>query len=67
MYHTCVKSGVCIGFNTLQIGDKYSVFEQPRIKEFYNPNNDSTLFDDNLQLKLAYYAILSAILNFSSR
>jgi len=67
MYQVCVESGVCIGFNTLQIGDKYSVFEQPHIKEFYNPNNDPTLFDDNLQPKLAYYAILSAILNFSSR
>jgi len=67
MYRACVESGVCIGFNTLQIGDKYSVFEQPHIKEFYNPNNDPTLFDDDLQPKLAYYAILSVILNFSSR
>jgi GH35 family endo-1,4-beta-xylanase len=58
MYEACINSGVCIGFNTLQIGDKWSVFEQ----SYGFQDSDPTLFDDNLRPKFAYYLMISEVL-----
>lgn len=53
----CLKSGVCESITFWAIGDKYSWLEIYRNR----PNSDATLFDDDLNAKPAYYAVLKAL------
>jgi len=58
-----LDSGVCESFCFWGIGDKYSWIETTKSYPFYSPNADPTPFDDNLQPKPAYYAILDVVKN----
>jgi len=51
-------SNTIIFFNQ---SDKVSPWENDRRLPQYSPNADPTLFDDNYQPKLAYYAVLQAL------
>jgi endo-1,4-beta-xylanase len=55
MLSACLESGVCKSFSVWGIGDKNSWLERE------SSNADPTLFDDNLNPKPAYFAILNAL------
>jgi len=51
----CLDSGVCKSYSIWGFGDKYSYLER------YYGNADATLFDDDLQPKPAYLALLEIL------
>jgi endo-1,4-beta-xylanase len=53
----CLTSGVCKSYTMWGIGDKYSWLEWL----LNRPNADGTIYDDNLNPKPAYYALLKVI------
>ncbi len=55
MFAACLESGVCKSFAVWGIGDKYSWLRRA------SPIADPTLFDDNLNPKPAYFALLDAL------
>lgn len=57
-----IESGVVKDITFWGIGDKYSWLEK-----FGSPNADPTLFDNNLQPKPAYYAVMQALFEYSDR
>jgi len=54
VFEACLESGVCRGFMVWGIGDRYSWLERA------SSEADPTLFDDELNPKPAYFAILEA-------
>lgn len=65
MLDACIRSGVCKSFTTWGIGDKYSWLEYPPNQSFTSPNANPTLFDDDLNPKLAYYAMLDVLKQYA--
>jgi endo-1,4-beta-xylanase len=55
MLSACIESEVCQSFSLWGIGDKYSW------REYYSSSADPTPFDDNLNPKPAYFAMLDAL------
>jgi endo-1,4-beta-xylanase len=55
MFAACLESGVCKSFSVWDIGDKYSWLERE------SPNADPTPFDNNLNPKPAYFALLDLL------
>jgi len=55
MLSACLESGVCQSFSLWGIGDKYSWLRRA------SPIADPTPFDDNLNPKPAYFALLDAL------
>lgn len=55
MFAACLESGVCKSFALWGIGDKYSWLRRQ------SSNADPTPFDDNLNSKPAYFALLDAL------
>jgi len=55
MFAACLESGVCKSFSVWGIGDKYSWLERR------STNADPTPFDDNLNPKPAYFALLNLL------
>jgi endo-1,4-beta-xylanase len=55
----CLRSGACTGVTLWEFGDQYSWLE--RSQAIGSPYADPTPFDDNLQPKPAYYALLSVL------
>ena len=60
-----IESGRCEAIFIFQVGDRFSVWENFPGQGF-SKNADPTPFDDNLNPKPAYYAILQALLNSST-
>jgi endo-1,4-beta-xylanase len=57
MLEACLESGVCRSFTTWGIGDKYSWLEYG-----LSANANPTLFDDDLNPKPAYFALVDVLL-----
>jgi endo-1,4-beta-xylanase len=53
----CLDSKVCTDFSVWGIGDKYHYLDQQ------NPSADPTPFDDNLNPKMAFFAMMKVLLN----
>jgi GH35 family endo-1,4-beta-xylanase len=60
----CLRSEVCTGVTFWEFGDQYSWLERSQVKG--SPYADPTPFDDNLQPKPAYYALLSVLAKWRS-
>jgi len=61
MIGACLESGVCKTFIQFTPGDQYSWIEHDKSYSGYSLNADATAFDDNLQPKPAYFAMLQAL------
>jgi len=57
LLEACLDSEVCTDFSVWGIGDKYHYLDQQ------NPSADPTPFDDNLNPKMAYFAMMKVLLN----
>ena len=55
----CLESGVCKSFTLWGIGDKYSWLE----RDLWRHDSDSTLYDDHLNPKTAYFTLLRILAN----
>ena len=64
MMEACLESQVCKVFSIFTPGDKYSWIEKDKSYTGYSLNADATPFDDNLEPKMAYYAMLQALYNW---
>jgi len=60
MLEACLESGVCRSFTVWGIGDKYSWLEVYQS----SPNADATMYDDQLEPKLAYFAVYDVLLRY---
>ena len=60
MLEACLESGVCRSFTVWGIGDKYSWLEVYQS----SPNADATMYDDQLEPKLAYFAVYGVLLRY---
>jgi endo-1,4-beta-xylanase len=59
MLEACLESGVCKSFTMWGIGDKYSWLE----RDFQKYDADSTIYDNNLKPKPAYFTLLRIFAN----
>jgi endo-1,4-beta-xylanase len=62
MMEACIESDVCKVFNQFSVGDKYSWIENATSYDKYSKNGDPTAFDDKLDPKPAYYALLQSMM-----
>lgn len=60
-----IDSENCNEFIIFDAGDKYSVWEADSSFASVRPDNDPTLFDDNLKPKPAYYGVQEALVQYS--
>jgi endo-1,4-beta-xylanase len=60
MFEVCLESGVCKSFSVWGIGDKFHFLKDPRYRGS-SPNADPTPFDDDLNPKPAYFALLDVL------
>ena len=67
MLESALESGACRSFTVYNVGDKYSWLENPGAGKRYSPNADATPFDDNLQPKPAYFAMLEVLQKFAQQ
>ncbi len=56
-----LDSGVCKSITFFTIGDKYSSDETDKRTPSYSPNADPTMYDDDLNPKPAYFAVLDVV------
>jgi endo-1,4-beta-xylanase len=61
MLQACLESEVCKSFTVFGITDKLSVWETLKNMQGYSPNADPLPFDDNLNPKPAYFAMLQVL------
>ena len=67
MLEAAIESGVCKSSSVYDIGDKYSWYETFKQLQYYSPIADATPFDDDLQPKPAYFALLQVLQKFAAQ
>jgi len=67
MLEACLESGVCKGFTIWGISDKNSVWETQKGLDGYSPKANPLLYDDNLNPKPAYFALLQVLQQFAQQ
>ena len=65
MLLACLESKVCQSFSVWGIGDKYSWLEYPPSASYISLNAAPTPFDDDLNPKPAYYAMLDVLQQYA--
>ena len=61
LLEAALESGVCNEFATWRVGDKYNEWQIDPTLPGASPDNNPTLFDDDLRPKPAYFAVLQVL------
>ena len=66
MLQTCLDHNACTAFITWGVSDKYTWLRGRNLGFYKNPTVEPLLFDDNLEPKPAYYALLDVLKQHAS-